>query len=89
MVPHIGAVYDTKTLALRRVIVPEKPQALFDGTHRPMPGEALCTVQKQEVRGMSLIDAGRYAIQKATGRVPPMIGEVHAADSAWRALMGR
>jgi len=88
MVPHIGVIFDAKTLALRRVIIPEKPESLLNGTHLPMPGERLCVIQKQEVHGMSLIEAGHYAITRATGRVPPSMEEVHAADAAARALRG-
>lgn len=78
---HYGVVYDAQTLALRIVISPENPKALFDGTHKADPGHILCTIPRSEVEGMSLHELGRHAIRKHTGREPPTMQEVHTADA--------
>ena len=56
--PHYGVIYDSVTLAPRRVIVPSDPfaQSLFDGTHKAEPGEVLCTIEHAAVAHLVPVD---------------------------------
>ena len=85
MTTHYGVIYDAKTLAPRRVIVPSDTgsQSLFDGTHKALDGEVLCTVLKADVAHIwkqypgDLGEVAREAIRRHAGKEPPTMAEVH------------
>lgn len=89
MGPHIGVIYDVVTLTPRRIIDPcvnhhptlgmvrapnARYEALTDGTHKLLPGEAMAIIPKTLVEGKSLIEVAKAAILRKTGRMPPSLG---------------
>lgn len=81
--PNYGVIYDEKTLAPRRVIVPSDPGAksLFDGTHagNAIDGEVFCTVAHEHIEHLipDLGEMAREAIRRHVGREPPTMEAVH------------
>jgi hypothetical protein len=71
----MGVVYDARTLAIRRIIVPDDDADLTNGTHSPMPGEVMTLAHR--TNGLD-VDAAIAAIKLATGREPPTLDEIHA-----------
>ncbi len=71
----MGVVYDTMTLAVRRIIVPDDDATLTDGTHKPMRGEAMTLAHR--VHGLD-VNAAITAVRLATGREPPTLEQIHA-----------
>src|SRR6266852_5891643 len=71
----MGVVYDARTLAIRRIIVPDDDAELADGMHVPLPGEAMTTAPR--VYGLD-VDAAIAAIRLATGREPPTLEQIQA-----------
>ena len=81
--PHYGVIYDAKTLAPRRVIVPSDlgARSLFDGTHakNAIAGEVFCTVACEYIAHLipDLGEMAREAIRRHAGREPPTMRAVH------------
>lgn len=76
----VGVVYDTHTLAIRRIIIPH------DDSHLPRhlgPGESMATSLR--MFGHSL-DRAYEIVRQKTGRQPPDMADVHAADQVARSL---
>lgn len=70
----VGIVYDKRTLALRRIIVPDDDAAL--GTaHKPSQNEEL--IRHPRHKGWGL-DAAIDAIRLHSGREPPTLEMIHA-----------
>lgn len=72
----IGIVYDRETLALRRIILPDDDSEVLDSRHIA-DGEVLITSPRADGSGIELAMA---AIERATGRTPPSLEEVHKND---------
>lgn len=69
----MGVVYDTRTLAVRRIIYPDDDAALKNGTHHLLPGEAMTLHQTLNGRD---VKAAINAVRLATGREPPTLEKV-------------
>ena len=69
----MGVVYDVKTLALRRYIFPDDDIELTNGTHIPLPGEAMTLALL--ING-SDVNAAIAAIRLATGCEPPTLEQI-------------
>ncbi len=70
----MGVVYDVKTLAVRRYILPDDDIELMDGKHVPLPGEAMTFAP---LASGCDVDAAIAAIRLATGREPPTLEQIH------------
>ncbi len=78
----MGVVYDQRTLAPQRVIVPDDDGALFDGRHL-VRGEAMATMLLLDASSFANPDeAARAAVRLATGREPPSAADILAASAA-------
>lgn len=79
-----GVIYDAQTLAVRRIVIADDDSqlALHIG-----PGEALTTMPR--FVGFPDLTAAIAAVARATGRTPPSMQAVHAADNVSRSVGGR
>lgn len=80
----VGVVYDSQTLAVRRIIVPDKDAEVLDGRHLGA-GEAMAT--SPSFMGKDIV-AAMNAVALKTGRIPPRMQDVHFADSISRGMNG-
>jgi hypothetical protein len=81
-----AAIYDIKTLAPRTWVVPHDDSHL-DGRHVG-PGQAMAIIQANQVAGLDVTEAAYKAIRLRTGREPPPMDQVRAADASMRGLFG-
>lgn len=72
----LGVVYDAQTLAVRRIIVPDDDKEVLDARHLG-PGEAMATAPLSQGKD---VYAAIAAVTRQTGRTPPAMSDVHAAD---------
>jgi hypothetical protein len=82
----LGVIYDTHTLAPRAVVDPHDDSHL-DGRHVGQ-GQAMVTVLAQLYAGVSVTEAAYAAIRLKTGREPPPMDQVLAADNVVRGMTG-
>lgn len=66
----IGVIYDTATLAPKRVIFPHDDSHLTNGIHTPQAGESISIIPNSLVVGMNATEAAKFAITHKTGRIP-------------------
>jgi hypothetical protein len=83
-----AVVYDTHTLAPRRVIFPHDDSHLSSGVHHLQAGEAMAIIPNSFITGISTTDAAMLAIAHKTGRHPPSMDLVHAHDKISRGMNG-
>ena len=75
----MGVIYDTQSLAIRRIVIPDDDSQLPRHVGK---GESLATAPLSQ--GADL-NAAYVAVRNWTGREPPAMADVHAADQVARA----
>lgn len=80
----VGVVYDAQTLAIRRIIVPDRDAEVLDGRHLGA-GEAMATAPRSI--GKDIV-AAMNAVALKTGRIPPQMQDVHRVDAIARGMNG-
>jgi hypothetical protein len=80
----LGVVYDAQTLAVRRIIIPDNDREVLDGRHLG-PGEAMATAPLSQGKDLY---AAIAAVTRKTGRTPPPMADVHAADKLAMGMNG-
>lgn len=76
----VGVIYDTHSLAIRRIVI-DAPNL----NAHVRPGESLATAPRAQ--GHSL-DRAYEIVRLKTGRHPPAMRDVHAADALARGMNG-
>lgn len=76
----VGVIYDTHTLAIRRIIIDAQDLNAHLG-----PDESLASAARAQ--GHSL-DRAYEIVRLKTGRQPPAMRDVHAADAFARRMNG-
>lgn len=79
----LGVAYDAHTLAIRRIIIPHDDNSLHLHVGA---GEALAT--RLLSLGTHTIDDAMEIVARKTGRHPPDMESVHAADHVSRGMTG-